>query len=178
MTDDFAIFINGTYGVGKTSVLDHIGDRLEGSARPFALMDVDWFHRSWPPAHAMHGNALIELENMAAVWRNYRTVGPRRLVISGVIESKEDLHRYSDALSVAIRPVLLVADRRTVFHRLRRRYSPQRAGHLQWHLERASGLQERLIDAAPYEARFDTTSDVPAKTAQRIIEHFASGPEK
>lgn len=40
------IFLNGSYGVGKSATLDRVGDLLAESNRPFSLMDVDWFHRS------------------------------------------------------------------------------------------------------------------------------------
>jgi hypothetical protein len=46
----YAIFRNGGYGDGKSSALDHVGDLLANAGTPFSLMDVDWFHRSWPPA--------------------------------------------------------------------------------------------------------------------------------
>jgi len=67
----YAIFLNGGYGVGKSSTLEHVGDLLARAGRPFSLMDVDWFHRSWPPAE--HENAQIEADNIAAVWQNYQT---------------------------------------------------------------------------------------------------------
>ncbi|MFK4084571.1 hypothetical protein ACI2LF_10715 [Kribbella sp. NPDC020789] len=44
----YAIFLNGGYGVGKSSTLEHVGDLLAAAGTPFSLMDVDWFHRSWP----------------------------------------------------------------------------------------------------------------------------------
>jgi len=64
---DYAIFLNGGYGVGKSATLEHVGDLLASAGRPFSLMDVDWFHRSWPPADP--DNALIEAHNIAAVWK-------------------------------------------------------------------------------------------------------------
>ncbi|HIW29860.1 MAG TPA: hypothetical protein H9987_07580 [Candidatus Luteococcus avicola] len=69
---EYVIFLNGTFGVGKSSVLDHIGDLMVVQARPFALFDVDWFHRSWPVAVDDPANVLVEAANMSAVWRNYR----------------------------------------------------------------------------------------------------------
>lgn len=36
-----ALLLNGTYGVGKSAVLDHVGDLLAEAGRPFSLMDVD-----------------------------------------------------------------------------------------------------------------------------------------
>jgi hypothetical protein len=32
-------------------------------------MDVDWFHRAWPPAEDDPENVLTEADNMAAVWK-------------------------------------------------------------------------------------------------------------
>lgn len=49
MQSEYAIFLNGGFGVGKSSTLEHVGDLLAEARRPFSLMDVDWFHRSWPP---------------------------------------------------------------------------------------------------------------------------------
>ncbi|MBT2522007.1 chloramphenicol phosphotransferase CPT family protein [Arthrobacter sp. ISL-28] len=72
---DFVIFINGTYGAGKTSTLDHIGDLLSEARKPFSLMDVDWFHRSWPPSENDPTDTETEAANMAAVWRNYKKHG-------------------------------------------------------------------------------------------------------
>ena len=32
-------------------------------------MDVDWFHRAWPPAEDDPESVLTEADNMAAVWK-------------------------------------------------------------------------------------------------------------
>ncbi|MGO2360990.1 MAG: hypothetical protein ACTH6N_07640 [Brachybacterium tyrofermentans] len=47
---EFGIFLNGSYGVGKSSTLEHLADLFAEANLPFSLFDVDWFHRSWPPA--------------------------------------------------------------------------------------------------------------------------------
>lgn len=85
---DFVIFLNGSYGVGKTSTLDHVGDLLAEALMPFSLMDVDCFHRSWPPGDDDPTNVITEAANIALVWRNYKSTGPRQLVVSGVIASR------------------------------------------------------------------------------------------
>jgi hypothetical protein len=59
-------------------------------------MDVDWFHRAWPPAEDDPENVLTEADNMAAVWKNYLRIGPRRLVVAGGVmkqRRKRDPHR-------------------------------------------------------------------------------------
>ena len=79
-TPAYAIFLNGTYGVGKSSTLDHVGDLHGEQGRAFSLMDVDWFHRSWPPAKNDPDNVVTEADNMASVWERYSLAGPRQLV--------------------------------------------------------------------------------------------------
>ncbi|MGO1339231.1 MAG: hypothetical protein ACTML1_06545, partial [Cellulosimicrobium funkei] len=67
---EFGIFLNGSYGVGKSSTLDHLADLFAEAELPFSLFDVDWFHRSWPPAPTDPQNVLTEADNIRAVWRN------------------------------------------------------------------------------------------------------------
>jgi hypothetical protein len=35
---DYVIFLNGAYGIGKSSVLDHLGNLLAEAGHPFSLM--------------------------------------------------------------------------------------------------------------------------------------------
>jgi hypothetical protein len=170
--NQWAIFLNGSYGVGKSSTLDHIGDRLANSGQPFSLMDVDWFHRSWPPATIDTGNKLIEAANMAAVWENYQKAGPRQLVISGVIASADDLDRYCSALRLQIRPVRLVATATVTEQRLRSRYRPSQESTLRWHLERHEELTDRLAAANLDELVIDTDELTPSAVAQHALTHF------
>ena len=44
-----ALFLNGTVGVGKTTVALAIGDLLAAARVPHAVIDVDWLRRGWPP---------------------------------------------------------------------------------------------------------------------------------
>ncbi len=69
-TPTYAIFLNGAYGVGKSSVLDHLGDLLAETGTAFSLMDIAWFHRSWPSGAEDPENVLTEAQNLTAVWRN------------------------------------------------------------------------------------------------------------
>jgi hypothetical protein len=177
MTNDgeWAIFLNGSYGVGKSSTLDHIGDLLAEAGQPFSLMDVDWFHRSWPLAPFDQSNKIIEARNMAAVWANYKTAGPRQLVISGVIESHEDLNRYSSALELAVRPIRLTASPTTTAVRLRGRYTEAQASHFDWHAQRHEELSERLATTGLDEAVIDTDTMPPIQVASAVLAHFGYG---
>lgn len=169
---EWAIFLNGSYGVGKSTVLNHVGDLLVRADQPFSLMDVDWYHRSWPPADPVVGNSLIEAKNMAASWANYRSVGPRQLVISGVITERDGLDRYSSALGLRIRPVRLVADVEITERRLRSRYGTREEWKLQWHLSRLRQLREQLAESDLDEAVIDTDNRHPNEVAMDVLTHF------
>lgn len=167
---DYAIFLNGGYGAGKSSTLDHVGDLLAKAGRPFSLMDVDWFHRSWPPADP--DNALVEAHNIAAVWKCYRSVGPRQLVMCGVISTAADRERYAAAVERRIRMVRLTADADIIRKRLRGRYSASQRSALEWHLERCDEIATRLEAADLDELVIDTSTLGPQEVAERTLRHF------
>jgi len=169
---DWAIFLNGSYGVGKSSTLDHIGDLLADAGHPFSLIDVDWYHRSWPPADSDHGNKIIEARNMATVWANFQTAGPRRLVISGVIASTEDLQRYNDALGLTVRPVRLIASPTVTEARLKGRYTESQSAKYDWHAQRHRELSDRLAAADLDETIIDTDDRRPVEVAAAVLKHF------
>lgn len=171
---DFVIFLNGSYGAGKTSTLNHVGDLLAEAGKPFSLMDVDWFHRSWPPCAEDPSNVITEAENMAVVWRNYKRAGPRQLVVSGVIASPQDRARYQAAFGLPVRSVRLVAHEREIEARLRRRYTPEQYSSLKWHLERHREPNSALLDADLDEAIIQTSGCSPREVATSVLEHFAA----
>ncbi|MFI5733477.1 hypothetical protein ACIA49_25405 [Kribbella sp. NPDC051587] len=167
---DYAIFLNGGYGVGKSSTLDHVGDLLAQAGTAFSLMDVDWFHRSWPPADG--DNAVVEAQNIAAVWANYRAVGPRQLVMCGVISTVTARKRYEAAVGIPVRMVRLTASSEVTRRRLRGRYSASQDTALEWHLERYDEVAKRLAAADLDELVVDTSALGPHEVAQRVLGHF------
>lgn len=171
-TDEFVVFLNGCYGVGKSAVLDHIGDLLAAASRPFSLMDVDWFHRSWPTMPNDPENVLIEATNLAVVWRNYRQAGPRQPVVSGVLTSPADRRRYEHAFGLPVRPVRLEAAAEVVAERLRRRYPAGRSDALQWHLERHEELARQLRSTDQDERTFETGDRTSRAVAEDVLAHF------
>jgi hypothetical protein len=171
----FVVFVNGGYGVGKSSVLDHVGDLLAARRQPFALMDVDWFHRSWPPAMDDPTNTAAEAMNMAVVWRNYRAAGPRQLVVSGIMTQLADRRRYEDAFGLPVRSVRLEASAAVTVERLRTRYRRRSPTPLQWHLERFAELVDRVRLADLDELVVQTDDHPPGDSAELIIHHFNLG---
>jgi len=168
----YAIFVNGSYGVGKTTVLDHIGNLLAADDRPFSLIDIDWFHRSWPVAAFDRHNQVIEAQNIAAVWSNYRAAGQRQLVMSGVIANRDDRLRYSRAVDLPVRSVRLTAQASTAEGRLRARYEPSRETELRWHLDRWTELAERQEAADLDEIIIATDTLNSGGVARLILQHF------
>lgn len=171
---DYAIFLNGSYGVGKSSALDRIGDMLAVARRPFVLMDVDWFHRSWPPAVDDPNNVLIEAANMKAVCANYQRAATRQVVVAGVIADSSDRQRYQDCLGLDVRSVRLEASAEMTASRLRSRYSHDRAAALAWHLERSGELAGRLRAAHLDECVIETDHLTPRAVAVRVLKYFDS----
>ncbi|MDM7889998.1 hypothetical protein QUG98_16215 [Curtobacterium sp. RHCJP20] len=172
MEASYGIFINGSYGVGKTTVLDHVGNLLAAEGRAFSLIDIDWFHRSSPVAAFDPRNQIIEARNIAAVWANYQTAGPRQLVMSGVIAEVADKRRYSEAVALPLRSVRLTAQPPTIEERLRARYDASRQVELRWHLDRWKQLSERLTEANPDEVAIATDGLSSSSVASLIARHF------
>lgn len=171
-TSTYVIFLNGSYGVGKSSALDHLGDLLAERALPFSLMDVDWFHRSWPPAGDDPDNVLTEAANLATVWSNYRRTGPRQLVVAGVIASEQDRRRYEQAFALPVRSVRLRASPAVTEARLRSRYSVHQSRALDWHLQRHRAFSASLESADLDEHVIDTDTRSSRAVAEAVLDHF------
>ncbi|MFC9607516.1 hypothetical protein ACFTTN_29190 [Streptomyces niveus] len=113
---------------------------------------------------------------------NYRRVGPRQLVVSGVLATAADRHRYAEALTLPVRSVRLEAGAAVTETRLRGRCPDARPDALQWHLERYETLAAQLAEADLDEFVIATDNLTPAAVARRVTEHFGlpaapSGPQ-
>ena len=170
---NYAIFLNGSYGVGKSSTLDHIGDLLVEAGRPFALMDVDWFHRSWPPGDDDPNNQVVEASNMGGVWANYRRAGRRQLVVAGVLTDLMDRARYEREFMMPVRSVRLEAAAEIRAARLETRYRAGRVEALTWHRSRHAELAQTLRSADLDECVIETSTSSPITVANEVLDHFA-----
>ncbi len=168
--DQRVVFINGGFGVGKSSVLDHLGDLMADHGTPFSLFDVDWFHRSWPPAAGDAANVTVEAANLAAVWSNYQKAGPRVPIVAGVLRTSEDRNRYAQAFDLPIWSVRLRATPQVTEERLRGRYDETRDAALQWHLDRHRAVAEELEVADLDDLVIDTDHVHPRQVARSIAQ--------
>jgi dephospho-CoA kinase len=138
------LLISGTVGVGKSTVLDEIHEVLSGVNLPHACIDADALAMSWPHRGAF--NQLAVLENVASLWQNARRAGALRCVIATVIERRADLDAFRDAIPNAdLFLIHLTAPEAVRVARIRQR---EVGSGLEWHLQRTSGLQRILEDAA------------------------------
>jgi hypothetical protein len=128
--------VSGPVGVGKSTVLAEIHDVLVSRRVPHACVERDALAYSWPERG--YFNEETVLENLAAVWANFRAAGAGRLVVAGVIERAADLDGYRRAIPGArITVCRLTATGATRAARLRAR---EVGAGLEWHLARTEEL--------------------------------------
>ena len=139
------LFVIGTVGVGKTSVGAAASDILSEREIPHAFVDRDALCASWPPVERF--NEATALRNLALVWTTYREQGIDRLIVAGVLETREDVRRYEDALGEPIMICRLAAPLPARQAWLRAR---DEGGSLDWHLARTVEL-EAIVEAAALE---------------------------
>ncbi|MFE4951361.1 AAA family ATPase [Leifsonia sp. NPDC056665] len=164
-----AVFLNGTVGVGKTTVADAMSD-LE--ARPHAVVDLDEIRRFRPAAAGDPFNLGLQLANVAALVANFGAAGAQLVVVAGVIESREDAERFRRAVGGAATFVRLTADATVIERRLRARHGDDPDG-LAWHLARARELTA-ILDSAGIEGEVvDTSADDVEVVAARVLRTVA-----
>ncbi|MFD9889438.1 AAA family ATPase [Amycolatopsis sp. NPDC059027] len=135
-----ALLVTGPVGVGKTTIAEAVGDLLAAAAIPHAVIDLDALRGRWPAPADDPFDLAMELRNLRSVARNYRDAGAHRLVLAGVVESREDRRRYAEALGVEPAVCRLTAAEAVIDRRLARRHGPEDEAGLRWHLERAREL--------------------------------------
>lgn len=167
------VFLNGTVGVGKSTVADGLGRLERGLGRAHAVIDLDWLRAMWPSPDDDPFHAELELANLRSVASHYRAAGARHVILAGVIEHGDALPRYRDALAGAELTVCrLTVDAAVGRARLRTRHRNDPSG-LAWHLDRASELAAILERAALDDFVVDTTDRSPAEVAAQV--HRAAG---
>jgi hypothetical protein len=76
MSQSEALFIGGRAGVGKSSVSNEVHIQLFAARVRHCCIEGDNLDLAYPPPWEHH---LAE-RNLAAIWRNYRELGYRRMV--------------------------------------------------------------------------------------------------
>lgn len=139
------LLINGTVGVGKTSVGAAVSAALEGRIA-HAVIDTDAIRQRSPAPANDPFDLELELANLTALSRNYTQAGCKLLIVSGVIESQTVVERYVQATGCLPRDfhlVRLVAPLGVIAKRIEKRSESEQ--EKEWHLRRApqlAGIQE------------------------------------
>ncbi len=163
-----ALWLNGTVGVGKTTVGEVLAERLADADEAVAFINTDDLGTSWPrPANDPFNHALVT-KNIAALASNYVAAGARTIVVAGVVQSNAELERYATALGAAPRLVRLVVPPKEIERRLHGRHGALDDAGLHWHLARAPEL-DQILDASQLSMTVVENNGPPMATAKAVL---------
>ncbi|MFE7749892.1 hypothetical protein [Streptomyces sp. NPDC057428] len=163
-----ALLINGTVGVGKTSVAESVGCLLADAGIPNAVIDLDWLRQSWPAPSGDRFNFTMMLRNLRSMAGNYLAAGAARLVLAGVIEDLDERKLCGDAVGTELSVCRLQVDLPVNHQRLMRRHENEPEA-LRWHLARAGELAGILDQAAVDDFSVDATTRSVDEVAADVI---------
>ncbi len=92
------LFLTGQPGAGKTAVAKELSDLLWRIHEPHAVIDLDELCRGVLPTPTTNFNRDLAVLNLKAVWANFYAVGVRRLILSRIIQSSDDLDHFASAV--------------------------------------------------------------------------------
>lgn len=158
------LFIGGRSGVGKTTVAHALHSQLSAKDLRHCLIEGDNLDMAHPPPW-VHG---VAEKNLAAMWKNYRELGYRRLIYTNTVSV-----RLTQQLAMAmgdnprIIGVLLTADDPTAYSRLAGRES---GSELDSHYGRSQRAARELdLQAPSWVHRIKTDDRSPAEVADEIL---------
>ncbi|MFD8813676.1 AAA family ATPase [Streptomyces sp. NPDC059627] len=166
--DTPALLINGTVGVGKTTIAEAVGDLLADAGVPHAVLDLDWLSNSWPAPPGDRFNFGMLLRNLRSVAGHYLDAGATRLVLAGVIEEQDERKQLADAVGVDLTVCRLRAELPVIHQRLAHRHGSE-PETLQWHLNRSGELDGILGRAGVEDFTVDTSVAPVADVAASVI---------
>ncbi|WP_432522999.1 AAA family ATPase [Kineococcus sp. SYSU DK006] len=147
------LLIGGRSGAGKTTVAYEVSAQLQVLGIGHCHIEGDNLDAAYPKApDDPHGTRLTEA-NLAALWRNYRAIGHRRLLYintASVLEPQMLVRavRAAGSDDVEVVAVELIASDETVAARLAVRES---GSELTAHLQRSRRMARLLAERAPAE---------------------------
>lgn len=110
------LLLSGPPGVGKTTVAWEIYEQVVGEGRA-ALVDLDLIGVCGPAPDDDPYNETLKALNLKAMWQNYREAGTLCLIAAVVIESRDGLAAYVDAVSGAVPTLCRLAAKRDELRR-------------------------------------------------------------
>ncbi|MFG1678766.1 adenylyl-sulfate kinase [Nonomuraea sp. NPDC049269] len=90
------LWLCGPSGVGKSSVGWELFARLSRSGIKTAFLDADQISLCYPLPES--GTHRLRARSLAAIWPNFREEGARCMVLSGFVDTLEEVREYTDLL--------------------------------------------------------------------------------
>ncbi|GAA5063664.1 hypothetical protein GCM10023336_43140 [Streptomyces similanensis] len=166
--DARALFLNGTVGVGKTTVAETVGDLLADAGIPHSVVDLDWLRKSWPAPPGDRFNFGMLLRNLRSVTGHYLDAGATRLVLAGVMEDQDERKLLADAVGAELTVCRLRAELSVIHRRLAQRHDSEPEA-LRWHLNRSGELDRILSRSAVDDCTVDAGTGSVADVAVAVL---------
>jgi broad-specificity NMP kinase len=165
MVQSEVLFIGGRSGVGKSSVAYELHWRLAAQDVKHALIEGDNLDQAHPPPWKV-GN--LEERNLADLWRNYRTLGYRRLIFPQTVSvTRTAVLAAAMGDNPVVKAVLLRASDKSAKARLETRETETT---LEAHLERS---RQRALDldrdTPSWVWRIDTDGKSIPEVAEEVL---------
>jgi hypothetical protein len=163
------LLITGPVGVGKSTTAEVAGDLLAAANIPHAVVDLDGLTMCYPPPTDDPHNSRMAFRNLAAVWKHYAAAGAGRLIIARVIETRDDLEAYRQAVSGAdITVIRLRASDETLQGRVLGRLVVTGPRYVRRSLELARLMDGRKVEDHLVETSGRTVTDVAQEVLRRV----------
>ena len=110
--------VTGTYGAGKSSVVEEMASVLEGTGVSYAAIDLDWLW--WFEASSLDGSGRrrVLMANLEAVIGNYLSLGVSRFLMAWAMRTEDDADALRTTVPFPLQVVRLSAPLEVVGARL------------------------------------------------------------
>lgn len=165
-----ALLVIGSFGSGKTSVIEEIAEILEKWDVPYAAIDLDWLCWGWSGSDDTSGRRLLT-RNLAPVVANYLEVGVIRFLLAGFYRDAAEVEETRRVMDMPMHVVDLEVPWDEVERRLGASPTQGRAVDLRDAIEmRDAGLGVGLADFSVENHNRPLTV-----VAEEILEHIGWG---